>query len=748
MKRIAVYGKGGIGKSTISANLSAALAEQGARVLQIGCDPKHDSTRLLLHGVQPVTALDYMRVTGPLDYRLSDILQTGYLGVGCIEAGGPKPGVGCAGRGIISTFEMLERFDLDSRYDITIYDVLGDVVCGGFAVPIRREYADTILVVTSGEFMSIYAANNILRGIANYDTDGRKRVAGIVYNSRDVAGEDERVRKFAEAVDLPVFTQIPRSDAFARAERDNMTLMERGSDPEISELFRDMAKRLLGGCELHPAKPLEDDELERVVLGDPEADRMGRRGAGVAGEQAADRGASPQYAASANLAESDAPVDLSNPNRYLSKNVIRNEPLHGCAFNGALNTCIHVTDAIVLAHSPKSCTYISYQTIGSVGRRRLFERGSLLPVSLSPNLECTEMGSSEIVFGGMEKLESKIEELENLNPPAIIVISACPSGIIGDDIDSTSGLSTEKTKVIPIRTDGNMSGDFLQGELMCYTRLARDLVDPNAPKVPRTVNVIAEKVCVTGTQQNFETIQEFLNRMDVRVNCRFIYDTTVEKIRNFCSAELTLPSYSDYTAKMVGDFFHDEFGCEIFDMGFPVGFDATCTWLRRLGKRFDRSEVAERIISEQQESYRRQIDELKPALEGKKLMVITFNSELDWILKTALDLGMEISKICALDYSQDIGFRSNLGIDLPVELDYDPSNRASDLARISPDILLTNYASSVSEDVPVSDTIPMCPEVGFDSAITLARRWAKLMASNLKGDWQQDEPLFDKYYSR
>lgn len=141
---LAVYGKGGIGKSTVSANLSAALALRGHRVLQIGCDPKHDSTRLLMHGKDIPTVLDYLKGTSREWENTDSVLETGLCGIGCIEAGGPKPGVGCAGRGIISAFEFLERHQVKSRYDTVVYDVLGDVVCGGFAVPVRREYADAV----------------------------------------------------------------------------------------------------------------------------------------------------------------------------------------------------------------------------------------------------------------------------------------------------------------------------------------------------------------------------------------------------------------------------------------------------------------------------------------------------------------------------------------------------------------------------------------------------------------------------
>ncbi|MBP5735301.1 MAG: AAA family ATPase, partial [Candidatus Methanomethylophilaceae archaeon] len=190
MVRIAVYGKGGIGKSTMSSNLTAALSDNGHKVLQIGCDPKHDSTRLLLGGEVKSTILDYMKDTPPGERRLDDVVSEGYKGCLCAEAGGPEPGVGCAGRGIISSFDLLRDLGGDSILrDVTLYDVLGDVVCGGFAVPLRNEYAEIIYIVSSGEFMSIYAANNILKGICNYDPD---RVGGIIFNSRGDPEEENR----------------------------------------------------------------------------------------------------------------------------------------------------------------------------------------------------------------------------------------------------------------------------------------------------------------------------------------------------------------------------------------------------------------------------------------------------------------------------------------------------------------------------------------------------------------------------
>ena len=201
--QIAIYGKGGIGKSTVSANLSAALASCGRKVLQIGCDPKHDSTRLLHHGRKVQTVLEYLLNTPPDEQMLESVLMEGYLGTGCVEAGGPKPGMGCAGRGILTAFEFLDRFQVRKGYDHVVYDVLGDVVCGGFAVPVRKQYAEAVFLVTSGEAMALYAANNILQGIRNLDPE-ENRIAGIIYNSRGAADESRKVEAFAQAVGLPV----------------------------------------------------------------------------------------------------------------------------------------------------------------------------------------------------------------------------------------------------------------------------------------------------------------------------------------------------------------------------------------------------------------------------------------------------------------------------------------------------------------------------------------------------------------
>ncbi len=758
MKQIAVYGKGGIGKSTLSANISAALSLNNKRILQIGCDPKHDSTKLLMRGLSIPTVLDYIKTKSPLEYRKSDILFEGFGKIGCIEAGGPKPGVGCAGRGIITAFELLETLHIKDNYDMIVYDVLGDVVCGGFAVPIRREYSDSIFIVTSGEYMSLYAANNILRGIQNYD-ENRPRLLGILYNSRNVKNEDDRVYKFAEAVKLPVFTRIPRDDIFARAEKANVTVLELTQNEKnpVADIFKGIAKRICEGTEHFAANPLTDDELEALILSNEGAITKASHSATSSPKQEEED----TFSCSCETAEPcEACTGISSGQEkstsdydapYLSKNVIRDEPLHGCAFNGAMTMSSNLKDAVILAHSPKSCTYLSIQTISSAGRRTLFERGNILPSSLIPNVLSTDMSETDMVFGGSENLLSKVKSVLNSQtpPPAIVIVSSCPSGIIGDDIDDALSLSTERTKIVTVKAEGNLTGDYLQGMLMAYTSLAKQIIDRNVEKREKTVNIVFEKVVARNTEMNFQRLKTFLTRMNISVNCRFLCNTSYASLRDFCSAELNLLAYRDYTGKILEDFFIKEYGASFFEKQFPIGFKETSDWLLALGKHFDASDEAKSIISENEIIYQNRIKSVRPKLEGKKLMIITYNHELDWILNAALDCDMKIVKICVLNFSQDEGFRSSLSeIDgIEVVENYDKDERSSDIKRLKPDIILSNY-EPVSEQSYITDTIPMCPDNGFFTGLEMVERWSRLFSKSKEGEWLNDRKLFDKYYSR
>ena len=247
MLKIAVYGKGGIGKSTVTSNLAAAFASLGKRVIQIGCDPKADSTINLLGGEPLRPVMNYMRETDTDPETLEEISRVGFGGVLCIETGGLTPGLGCAGRGIIATFNLLEDLRLFETWqpDVVLYDVLGDVVCGGFAAPIREGYAEKVLIVTSGEKMALYAANNINSAVKNFEDRGYARVFGIVLNHRNVENETEKVRAFADGAGLPIVGEIPRSDDIIRFEEQGKTVIEGDPDLPVSRQFFDLARMLL-----------------------------------------------------------------------------------------------------------------------------------------------------------------------------------------------------------------------------------------------------------------------------------------------------------------------------------------------------------------------------------------------------------------------------------------------------------------------------------------------------------------------
>ncbi|MBR6851471.1 MAG: nitrogenase iron protein, partial [Lachnospiraceae bacterium] len=240
MRQVAIYGKGGIGKSTTTQNLTAGLTELGKKVMVVGCDPKADSTRLLLNGLAQKTVLDTLREEGEID-DLSYIVKEGFGGTRCVESGGPEPGVGCAGRGIITSIGMLEDLGAyTDELDYVFYDVLGDVVCGGFAMPIREGKAQEIYIVASGEMMALYAANNICKGIQKYAVKGGVRLGGIICNSRKVDRERDLLEAFAKELGSQLIYFVPRDNEVQRAEIQKKTVIDHNPEHPQAQEYRNL----------------------------------------------------------------------------------------------------------------------------------------------------------------------------------------------------------------------------------------------------------------------------------------------------------------------------------------------------------------------------------------------------------------------------------------------------------------------------------------------------------------------------
>lgn len=249
MIKIAVYGKGGIGKSTTISNLSVALANKGLKVMQIGCDPKADSTTNLHDGSEINTVLDLVRERKD-DFKLDEMVVEGYKGILCVEAGGPTPGMGCAGRGIIAALEKLEQKGAYETYkpDIVFYDVLGDVVCGGFSMPMRAGYADKIFIITSGEYMAIHAAINIATAIDNFKDRGYASLGGVILNKRNVKNEEKKVNEFIENIDSKLVGILDRDEIVVVAEEDKKTVLEAFPESLMAKEYEVLADNLLKAC--------------------------------------------------------------------------------------------------------------------------------------------------------------------------------------------------------------------------------------------------------------------------------------------------------------------------------------------------------------------------------------------------------------------------------------------------------------------------------------------------------------------
>lgn len=611
MFQLAVYGKGGIGKSTMSANISLMLAQRGHRVMQIGCDPKHDSTRLLLRGGSQRTVLDYVREVPEGDRRLEDVMVEGSGGVLCIESGGPEPGIGCAGRGILTAFETIGRLEADrAGADVRLYDVLGDVVCGGFAVPLREENSDGVIIVTSGEFMALYAANNIMKGIRRF-TPERPRLIGIVLNSRGVEGEEETVCRFAAATGTRVIATVPRDRLFASAEAAGRTVCELfpGSDAaKAVGAVVDRIEDVISGAGMDIPSPLDDDQLSDLAAG--REIRPGRR-------NAVDLPACPGCARS-----------TSRRQKY------------SCASCGAVMALARLRDSAVIIHGPRSCAYLMDSAYLSTVAD--LYTGGVYDDPMPDNIYCTCMDDSAAIFGGADSLRGTMESAYADGFREVAVVTTCVSGMIGDDCDAVArGFRSSHPDVgtTVLSTDGVINGDYLEGTDAAVSELIRS-IDPSVGPVPGEVNLIGASFFDLQCPDAAAELRRMLGVFGLRVNCRLLDDTTMGSVRGFCRGTVDILLNED-RASDFEDRVAARLGRSRERVRLPTGPYEYAGWLRRM------SEVTG-IPCEAEEDWARSMtsrfmEDHRDVFEGRRIVLSTvIPRNMDWLVDALTDMGAVI----------------------------------------------------------------------------------------------------------
>lgn len=671
MFQLAVYGKGGIGKSTMSANISVALAERGLRVMQIGCDPKHDSTRLLLGGRAQRTVLEYVRETPIGRRRLEDVIEDGTAGVLCAEAGGPEPGIGCAGRGILTTFDTLKRLGADDiGVDVRVYDVLGDVVCGGFAVPLRSEYADGVILVTSGEFMAMYAANNIMRGLLNFD-NGKPRLLGIVLNCRGVEGERETVERFAKATGTEVIAMIPRDRLFADAESRGHTVMELHPDGAIAEQVRRIADRIVaasegGGVTSFP-RPLDDAQLSDLAAG-----------------------------------REIRPPSVEVPQRTVCGGCRRNSirdarVMNSCSAYGAASAFARLGDTAVIVHGPMSCSYLMAITrakaIMGLYEQGLYETGPTLDIRSSM------MDDSAAIFGGDGFLRWALENAIGEGYRKVAAVTTCMPGIIGDDCNSvvqSVRLAHPDVRIDLISADGDITGEFNDGFEMALEAIA-DRIDPSVEPERGLVNLVSNSFFDIQSLSNRRELDRILASFGLMVNCRFIDDGSPAPPEEFCRGEFDILMSDTRGARHMMSLVTEHTGREPFPAPMPLGIRGYLDWVREVGRRTGREVLAEREAERAGREYSDFIDVHRPAMEGRRVIVTwRMGSNPDWLIDTLRDLDVEILRIGTAPNPRKT-VRSGSDSRYGITEDYTEEDLSRDLEEMRPDLLIGDLPRPVPD---------------------------------------------------
>ena len=696
--QIAIYGKGGIGKSTTSSNLTYGLASKGYRILQIGCDPKHDSTRNLLAGSTQPTVLNVMKEKRVSDINLDDLIMTAPCGVDCIESGGPEPGIGCAGRGIITAMNELKRLGLNkSDYDVVLYDVLGDVVCGGFAVPLRKDYSDVVYLVTSGEFMAIYAANNILRGIQNHSLNV-PRVGGIILNCRGMEDEDNLVRRFSEAVGIPIVCRVSRDPHFAMSEKEGRTVVDMFPESKPAIQYNTLIDNVIGQIEgtapRYLSNPLTDEELDLLLKGRPV--RFEKR---------------------------------------QSIRFIRIKPSDGeaCAARAAAMSLSGIKDLTVVIHGPRACGYnmCNIRDVHFLGDVKV---NPDMDLTFTDNMQCTDMDDADSIFGGADKLNGMLERLCSEGKHHIAIVTTCIPGIIGDDVGDCIRKIRSKypdITILDVRTDGNLTGSAFNGMRMAREAIM-SLIDDYPKKERGLVNVISTSGMNSGLDRR--RIISLLDPLGYRLNTILFNECTVDDIRKAGRAEFNIPASKRDLSPEYRQMY-EEHGLVISDKLFPCGFIESVDWLRAF-ENDSNKDLVEKYIESCTRCYHNVVERTSKVLDNKRVYLVGWLARpMDWMVDALKDSGATVVKAVMSGPSVGDPLPSGRHDDIPKSSASTTNEILADLEELKPDLVLgtvraTNRLNIRNGPLPKNT-------ISFEASCDLLEYAADLIRAPVESSWKR-----------
>jgi nitrogenase subunit NifH/nitrogenase molybdenum-iron protein alpha/beta subunit len=657
--RFAIYGKGGIGKSTLAANLSYGLSLRGSSILHIGCDPKHDSTRLLTDGKVLQTFSD-----NP-DVEPAEPMENLF----CIECGGGSCGMGCAGKGIQLLISRLDGVETDYR----VYDVLGDVVCGGFSVPMRNENVDGVILVTSGELLSILALNNILKGLENIN--GGKCVLGIVFNSRGDEDERRLIDIFSQSVGIPIIASIPRDNRFAEAEANGKTVMELFPDSDLSKVFDDIIDRMSKEeLELYSPHFIDDDGMELLVHGKvPEI--CTRRDTGNAGMY-------DQYDETRNVTYRE---NIVSP---------------ACTSHGAIISGMRIPDVAFVLHGPRNCAYLN--EMATYRLRENYRRKRTVPLP-DGNIYTSAVDAHTMFKTGLDNLNDAVKQAVDDGFETVFIVPACPPEIAGEDIfKAASELSKEFGKDIrAIRPDRQ----FLSSKFGATDGLQETLIgmmDTTLPVKKDTVNLIGRSLFEVSTDVNLDEKKRLLKDLGLTINTMFLDRCTLDDIRRFPQGEFDIQVGIGSAMARLADQISEMLGRpRAVVLESLNSMEDYCEWIDTLCGLTGRKELADAL----KEKYRKEIyDGLSDArrrLKGCKVILYAtsrrnLKAELSNIAMLEVDLQCII-----LDPGTMIAHYEKLPeTDVPVYEDGSICMLKEMIKDNRPDLILTNESKISKVGVP------------------------------------------------